>query len=75
MMEAVVENAFRADEVNFSGAPLTHHHSSNYYTYCDSFMFGAYLAAHIKKACLLLQVTLAQLMNPLELVENCSYRA
>ncbi|WP_288829449.1 LLM class flavin-dependent oxidoreductase [uncultured Paraburkholderia sp.] len=72
IMDAAVEDAIKADRAGFRGIALTHHHFSNYNTYGNSFMFGAYLASQIKQAWLLLQVAVAPLMNPLELVENAN---
>ncbi|WP_341317495.1 LLM class flavin-dependent oxidoreductase [Paraburkholderia sp. IMGN_8] len=72
IMDAAVENAIRADQAGFRGIALTHHHFSNYNTYGNSFVFGAYLASQIKRAWLLMQVAVAPLMHPLELVENAN---
>jgi alkanesulfonate monooxygenase SsuD/methylene tetrahydromethanopterin reductase-like flavin-dependent oxidoreductase (luciferase family) len=72
IMEAAVQDAIKADRAGFRGIALTHHHFSNYNTYGNSFMFGAYLASQIKHAWLLLQVAVAPLLNPLELVENAN---
>jgi alkanesulfonate monooxygenase SsuD/methylene tetrahydromethanopterin reductase-like flavin-dependent oxidoreductase (luciferase family) len=72
IMEAAVENAVRADQAGFRGIALTHHHFSSYNTYGNPFMFGAHLAGQVKHAWLLLQVAVAPLVNPLELVENAN---
>lgn len=72
IMEAAVENAILADQAGFRGIALTHHHFSNYNTYGNSFVFGAYLAGQIKQAWLLMQVAVAPLLNPLKLVEDAN---
>lgn len=72
IMDAAVENAVMADEAGFRGIALTHHHFSNYNTYGNPFVFGAYLAGHVKRASLLMQVAVAPLINPIQLVEDAN---
>jgi alkanesulfonate monooxygenase SsuD/methylene tetrahydromethanopterin reductase-like flavin-dependent oxidoreductase (luciferase family) len=71
-MEAAVETAITADRAGFRGIALTHHHFSDYNTYCNPFVFGAYLAPQVKQAWLLLQVVVAPMLNPLALVEDAN---
>lgn len=72
IMEAAVETARIADRAGFRGIALTQHHFSNYNTYGNPFMFGAYLASEVRSAWLLLQVAVAPLINPLVLVEDAN---
>ncbi len=59
-----------ADAAGFAGIFLTEHHFSNYNTYCDPFIFGAYLAGQMKQAWVILTVAVAPLHNPMNLVER-----
>ena len=72
IMAAAVENAIVADQAGFRGIALTHHHFSNYNTYGNSFLFGAYLAGQIKQSWLLMQVAVAPLLHPLKMVEDAN---
>ena len=72
IMDAVAESAVTADRAGFKAIALTHHHFSDYNTYGNPFMFGSYLAGQVKQAWFLMQVAVAPLMNPIELVEGAN---
>lgn len=66
----ITDMARAADAAGFAGVCLTQHHFSNYNTYSDPLMYGAYLAGQMKQAWVIMTVLVAPLHNPLNLVER-----
>lgn len=69
-IDAITEQALRADNDGFGILYLTEHHFDNYNAYCDPFLMGAHLASRIQNAWLGYSVVLLPLHHPWRMVEN-----
>ncbi|MFI6577921.1 LLM class flavin-dependent oxidoreductase [Nocardiopsis sp. NPDC050513] len=72
VIEAVTEQALRADRSGFAGICLTEHHFTGYNTYGNPFTFGAYLAPQLRDAYVVLSVAVPALWHPLNFAEACN---